>query len=349
MKINFELLSAICETPGAPGYEQRIRKQVIEEVTPLVDSVEVDNMGNIYAVKKGTATEQKSVMLAAHIDEIGFIVSHIDDNGFVRFHPLGGFDPKTLTSMRVLVHGKKDLVGIMGVKPIHMMSPEERQKSPKLTDYFIDLGLPKLEVEKFVSVGDTVTRKQDLIELGDCITGKSLDNRISVFILIEVLRNLKKVPYDVHAVFTVQEEVGIRGAQVASHLINPDFGIALDVTIANDTPGASAHEKITEIGKGCAIKIMDSKTICDYRMVDFLKSTADRASIAWQPEILPVGGTDTAQVQRMGKHGSIAGAVSTPVRYIHQTTEMANPDDIHASIELITAALETLDKYNWEH
>ena len=349
MNINFELLKAIVETPGTPGYEQRIRNKVIEEVTPLVDKVETDTLGSVYAIKEGYSEEKKSVLIAAHIDEIGFMVSHIDDNGFLRFRTLGGFDPKTLTSMRVIVHGKKDLMGVMGTKPIHIMSPEERGRAPKIGDYFIDLGLPKSEVEKYISVGNTVTRYQELQPLGDCVTGKSLDNRLSVFILIEALKRMKSCPYDVHAVFTVQEEVGLRGAQVAAHRIDPDFGLALDVTIANDSPGASQHEQITKLGNGAAIKIMDSRTICDYRMVDFLQSTAERAGIKWQAEILPLGGTDTAQLQRMGKHGSIAGALSVPTRYIHQTTETAHTADIEATIELLVAALETLDKYNWAH
>src|SRR5690606_1518214 len=163
MGINTELLKETCEIAGAPGFEKRIRDFVVEQVTPLVDEVGVDNLGNVIAIKKGTDNpERKRVMVAAHMDEIGFIVTHIDDDGFVRFHTLGGFDPKTLTAQRVIVHGSEELVGVMGSKPIHVMSPEERTKMPKTTDYFIDLGRSIEEVEKYIKVGDPITRDREL-------------------------------------------------------------------------------------------------------------------------------------------------------------------------------------------
>lgn len=345
--MNIELLSKICTTPGAPGFEQKVRELVIAEITPLVDEVEIDNMGNVYAIKRGR--ERKSAMIGAHMDEIGFIVTHIDDNGFIRFHTLGGFDPKTLTAQRVIIHGKEDVIGVMASKPIHVMTPEERNKVAKIQDYFIDTGLSKEEVEKVITIGDPITREREFIEMGNCVNSKSLDNRLAVFILIETLKNLKdkEVPYDIYGVFTVQEEVGIRGANVSSLKISPDFGFGLDTTIAFDLPGAAAHEKITELGKGTAIKVMDASTICDYRMVAFMKETANKHKIDWQPEILTAGGTDTAGIQRMAKGGSIAGAVSIPTRHLHQVIEMAHKDDIQGSIDLLTACLEELDTYDW--
>ncbi|EAZ80772.1 M42 family metallopeptidase [Algoriphagus machipongonensis] len=350
MEINVPLLKEICEIAGAPGFEKRVRDLVLDLVTPHVDEVKVDNIGNVIAIKKGKRNpDGKRVMVAAHMDEIGFIVTNIDDNGFLRFHTLGGFDPKTLTAQRVIVHGKKDIVGVMGSKPIHVMSPEERTKLPKTTDFFIDLGMPKSEVEKFITVGDPVTRDRELIEMGDCVNCKSIDNRVAVFILLETLKQLENPAYDVYATFTVQEEVGIRGANVAAHGINPDFGIALDTTIAFDVPGAQAHEKVTELGKGTAIKIMDALTICDYRMVEFMKQTAQKEEISWQPEILTAGGTDTAGVQRMGKQGAIAGAISIPTRHLHQVIEMSHKKDIFDSISLLKACLEQVDSYDWKH
>ncbi|HLU90563.1 MAG TPA: M42 family metallopeptidase [Cyclobacteriaceae bacterium] len=350
MGINTALLAKVCELPGAPGFEKKIRDFIIEEVSPLVDDVVVDNLGNVMAIKRGAKNpENKKVMVAAHMDEIGFIVTHIDDNGFVRFHTLGGFDPKTLTAQRVIVHGSEDLIGVMGSKPIHVMTQDERNKMPKVTDFFIDLGMSKEEVEKVIKVGDPITRERKLIEMGDCVNCKSIDNRVAVFILLEALRSLDNPPYDVYATFTVQEEVGLRGANVAAHLINPDFGIALDTTIAYDLPGAAPHERITELGKGTAIKIMDGSTICDYRMVDFMKVTANKNNIAWQPEILPAGGTDTAGVQRMGKQGAIAGAISIPTRHLHQVIEMAHKNDIDLSIQLLRACLQEMDRYDWGH
>lgn len=344
--IDVKLLAEICEVAGAPGFEQRVREIVLREVTPLVDSVSVDNMGNVIALKKGKDSSKK-VMIGAHMDEIGFIVTHIDDNGFVRFHTLGGFDPKTLTAQRVIIHGKKDLIGVMGSKPIHVMTPEERNKVPKTTDYFIDMGMSKEEVEKYISVGDSITRDRELIEMGDCVNCKSIDNRVSVFILIEMFRQMGDAAYDVYGVFTVQEEVGIRGASVAAQAIQPDFGFGLDTTIAFDVPGAASHEKVTELGKGTAIKIMDSRTICDYRMVNYMKEVADKNKITWQPEILTAGGTDTMAIQQMTAGGSIAGAVSIPTRHIHQVIEMAHKQDIRGSIDLLQHCVEGLDKYDW--
>ena len=350
MAVNIPLLKEICETPGAPGFEQRIREVVIREVTPLVDKLKVDNMGNVYAIKKGKSKGAKKIMAASHMDEIGFIVTHIDDRGFVRFHTLGGFDPKTLTAQRVIIHGKKDVIGVMSSKPIHVMTPEERTKMPKSTDYFIDLGLSKEEVEELIEIGNPITRERGLIEMGECVNCKSLDNRLAVYILIEALRNLKdqEIDFDFYGVFTVQEEVGIRGASVAALKVQPDFGIGIDTTIAFDLPGAQEHEYVTELGKGTAIKIMDSATICDYRMVAFMKETAAKNDIRYQTEILTAGGTDTAGLQRMSAGGSIAGAVSIPTRHLHQVIEMAHKNDIVGSIDLLTAMVKEIPAYDWK-
>lgn len=346
MAINVALLKEICEAPGIPGFEQKVRDIVIREIKDLVDEYSVDNLGNVIAIKKGKG--DKKVMIGAHMDEIGFMVKHIDDNGFLRFTTLGGFDPKTLTAQRVVVHGKEDIIGVMGSKPIHIMQPEERNKPPKINDFYIDLGMKKEEVDKIISVGDPVTRQRELIEMGDCVNCKSLDNRVSVFVLIEALRALKEPAYDVYGVFTVQEEIGIRGAAVAAHTINPDFGFGLDTTIAFDTPEAKPEEVVTSLGKGVAIKIMDSSIVCDPRMVQYMKDTANKHKITWQTEILTAGGTDTAMIQRMGKNGSIAGAISIPTRHIHQVIEMSNRQDIDFSIQLLTKCLEDLDQHKWE-
>lgn len=350
MSLDIALLEKVCQTPGAPGYEQKIRSLILSEIEGLVDHVEVDNMGNIYAMKKGKS--DKKIMIGAHMDEIGFIVTHIDENGFIRFHTLGGFDPKTLTAQRVIIHGEhEDVIGVMAAKPIHVMTQEERNKNPKITDYFIDTGRPKKEVEALIKVGDSITRERSFIEMGDCVNSKSLDNRLAVYILIETLRALKnkEVPYDTYGVFTVQEEVGIRGANVSALKIKPDFGFGLDTTIAYDLPGAAAHEKITSLGAGTAIKIMDASTICDYRMVNFMKETADKNSIKWQPEILTAGGTDTAGIQRMTEGGSIAGAISIPTRHLHQVIEMAHKEDIKRSTDLLIACVETVDTFDWSY
>ena len=346
-EINVPLLKTICEIPGAPGFEQRIRSYILEQLIGLVDEVSTDALGNITAIRKGN--NDKKVMIAAHMDEISFIVTHIDDKGFIKFHTLGGFDGKTLTSQRVIIHGREDIIGVLGTKPIHALTPEEKSKAPKTTDFFIDTGLPAEEVKKLVRIGDPITRERELIEMGDCVNSKSIDNRVSVFILLETFRKIKgkQLPYDVYGVFTVQEEVGLRGAITAASGIDPDFGIALDVTMAYDLPGAAAHEMVTQLGKGTAIKVMDGSTICDYRMVAFMKQIAEKHEIMHQMEVLPAGGTDTAGIQRFSKGGAIAGAISIPTRYLHQVIEMAHKNDIDLTIDLLSACLLEIDQYDW--
>lgn len=346
--LNLSLLKAICEAPGVSGFERRIRELVLREVKPLADEVKVDNMGNVIAIMKGKAS--KRVMVAAHMDEIGFIVNHIDEKGFLRFLPLGGFDPKTLTAQRVIVHGRKDLIGVLGCKPIHIMKPEERKNVIPVSEYFVDTGMSKEDVEKWIRIGDPISRERELIEIGDCVTSKSLDNRVSVFILIEAMRQLKDqaIPYDLYATFTVQEEVGLRGAIGSVGHIDPDFGFGLDVTIAYDVPGSSAHESVTCLGDGAAIKILDGSVISDYRMVNYLKEVARAQSIKTQMELLPAGGTDTAAIQRYGNKGAIAGAISIPLRNMHQSIEMAHQEDIEQTINLLAAGISGLDQYDWD-
>ena len=351
MPIDVSLLARICEAPGAPGFEKQIRQLVLTELKGLADEIRTDNMGNVIALKKGRSSKKKT-MAAAHMDEIGFIVTHIDDKGFLRFNPIGGFDPKTLTAQRVWVHGKKDVLGVMGSKPVHIMAPEERGKNVAIKDYFIDTGMAKKDVDKLISVGDSVTRYSDLKEMGTCVNAKSLDNRVSVFVLLETLRALKKSrkkpAFDFYAAFTVQEEVGLRGAHVAAHEVEPDFAFGLDTTIAYDVPGSQPQERCTSLGEGAAIKLMDSSVICDYRMIAYMKEVAKRNKIKWQPEILTGGATDTVGIQRSGKHGAIAGAISIPTRHIHSAIEMAHKEDIRNCIDLLKVSLENMDAYDWD-
>lgn len=345
--LNLGLLETCCQIPGAPGFEQRIRSFITKELKGCVDEIETDAMGNLIAIKRGKS--RKKTMIAAHMDEISFIVTHIDDEGFIKFHTLGGFDPKTLTAQRVIIHGEKDIIGVMGTKPIHVMLPEERSKAPKIVDFFIDTGLPAAQVKKLISVGDPITRERSFIEMGDTVNSKSIDNRVSVFILIEALKKLKKkkLAYDLYGVFTVQEEIGIRGAIAASSGINPDYSINLDVTLAYDLPGSAPHEKCTSLGAGTAIKVLDGMTVCDYRMVRMMKEVAKKKKVKHQLEVLTAGGTDTAAMQRHSNGGSIAGGISIPCRYLHQVIEMAHKEDIQGSIDLLCHCIEAIPKYDW--
>ncbi len=347
MSLNIELLKRSCEVAGVPGYEQRIRALIIETLQGHVDDLYTDAMGNVISLIKGK--KPKKMMLAAHMDEIGFMVKHIDEHGFLFFQTLGGFDPKTLTAQRVIVHGKKDLIGVMGSKPIHLMNAEERKKLPEISDYFIDMGMDRKSVRQYINIGDPISRERNLIEMGDMVNCKSIDNRVSVYMLMEAMMKLKDPPYDTYGVFTVQEELGIRGALVAAHSINPDFGLALDTTIAYDVPNAKPEEMITLLGDGPAIKIMDSSAISDYRMVKYLKNTADKHNIKWQPEVLPAGGTDTAAMQRMSRTACITGAISIPTRHLHQVIETASKQDIVLAIDLILHSIQEIDTFDWLH
>lgn len=345
--VNIELLKKICLTPGAPGFEQPIRSLLMNELKACVDDIQIDAMGNLIAFKKGAHSDK--LMLTAHMDEISFIVQHIDDDGFIRFLPLGGFDAKTLTAQRVIIHGKQEITGVMGSKPIHLMNPDERNKAPQIKDYFIDTGMSKVELDNLISIGNPITRERELIRMGKCINSKSLDNRISVYVLLEVLKSFKEsIPeLDIYAVFTVQEEIGLRGARSAANRIAPDFAINIDTTIAYDVPGAQAHEMITRLGHGVAIKLYDSSVIPDSRMIALLKECAEKENISWQPELLAGGGTDTAAVQMSG-NGVITGAISIPTRHIHQVIEMVHEDDVLAAIKLLHTSIKQITKFNFE-
>ncbi len=343
-ELDLDLLRELSETPGAPGREEKIRAIVVRELEPICDSVEIDAFGNVIAVRKGS--EGGRLAASGHMDEIAFMVSAIHEQGFLHFVPLGGFDPKTLTAQRVIVHGRKDLVGVMGSKPIHVMTAEERGKAPKLEHFTIDLGLPADEVRELVRVGDVVTRERRLERVGRLLNGKSFDDRIGVFVLIEAMRRARSNRMDLYAIASAQEEIGVRGALVAAQNVRPDVGIALDVTLANDVPFIQPHDRITELGKGTAIKAYDSSAVPNWKLVDHMRELCEARGIPHQMEVLPRGGTDTGALQR-GGGGAAAGCISVPTRYVHSVIEMVHPDDVLASIRLLAALFEeaTADRY----
>jgi endoglucanase len=335
------LLKKLTETPGVPGYEDRIREVVLEELKPLVDETWVDRLGNIIGHRKG---EGPRVMVAAHMDEIGFIVSHIDEKGFLRFALMGGFDPRVLIAQRVIIHGREDVRGVIGTKPIHILDEEERKKALQVKDLHIDTALPREEVIKRVSVGDTVTLEGEFTELNEkAYCAKAFDDRIGIYIIIEALKRLKKHKADIYVVATTQEEVGLRGAIASSYAVEPDIGIAVDITIAADVPGSKDHESVTRLGEGAAIKIMDTISISDKRIVNFLKGIAEERKIKYQMEILPRGGTDAGAMQR-SRGGVHVATISIPTRYAHSVVEVISRDDIENSIRLLCAFLEEAHK-----
>ena len=340
--MTMELLKELCETPGIPGREERLRALVRRELAGLVDEMRVDALGNLIAVKRNPGAPK--LMVAAHIDEIGFVVSHIDkDKGWLRLTPLGGHDPRNMIAQRVLVcTDQGDLPGILfpGIKPPHIASDEDRKRQPQVGDFFVDLGLPGAVVREKVAIGNPVTLRRGFTQIGDCYSSKALDDRLSVYIMIEALRralqNSAGMGFEIYAVATVQEEIGLRGALVSAYGIHPDVGIALDVTLAVDIPGVSEHEQVTKLGAGTAIKILDSSAIAHPKLTAYLRNLADRHSIPWQHEILPRGGTDAGAMQRV--HAGVAvGTISTPTRYIHSSVEMVHQADVEAGIALLSA------------
>ncbi len=335
-----DLLRKLVETSGVSGREDRIRQIVINELKPLVDEVRTDPIGNVIGFKKGVGRApkdgRKKLMLAGHMDEIGFVVSYIDDKGFIRFQPLGGFDARTLMAQRVTILGKKDLPGIIGSKPVHILSEEEKKKTLEIKDYFIDLGLPKDKVTELVSIGDPITLHRQMATLGDCYTCKSFDDRIGVYCMIEAIRKAKKSPMDVYVVATTQEEVGLRGAIAAASGIVPDVGIALDVTLANDVPGASGQDEISHLGNGTSICILNGSHITNPKLLARFVELAEKHKIKYQRDVLPRGGTDAAGIQR-AQGGPAVITLSVPCRYVHTTVEMVHKDDIQATIDLLAA------------
>ena len=340
-----DLLKRLCETPGISGYEERVQEVIREELTKVADEVKIDKLGNVIGIKKAkkipaNLSIPKKVMLAAHMDEIGFMVSSVDKDGFLHFAPVGGFDPKTLIAQRVVVHGREDIGGVIGSKPIHILEEEERKKVPQLRDLFIDVGLKKEEVLKMVKPGDFVTLDRNFKELNNkIITAKALDDRVGVYVMIETLKQLKEYAVDIYAVATVQEEVGLRGATVSSFSIEPNVGIALDVTIASDIPGTKEEEVVTTLGGGTAISLMDSHTISNRKVVDFLRNIAEEYKIKYQTDVLLGGGTDAGAIQR-SKSGVPVCTVSVPTRYVHSVVEMCHKEDVENSIALMTKFLE---------
>ncbi|HHR85765.1 M42 family metallopeptidase [Candidatus Bipolaricaulota bacterium] len=334
-----ELLKHLSEAAGVPGHEGEIRGIISEALKDRVEKVEIDSLGNLIAHIPG---DGPVVMIAAHMDEIGFIVSYIEkDTGFLRIHPLGGFDVKTLISQRVVVHTESgDLVGCIGAKPIHIMTAEERKKLPEMKDLFVDLGLKEDRVRELVGVGDMVTMRQDFVVGEEIVSGKALDDRAGLYIGIEAIKRAKKLDCDLYFVGTTQEEVGLRGAQVAGFAVHPDIAVALDTTLAVDMPGVPGAQQVTKLGGGVAIKIADSSSISHVGLVKVMKGLAMERKISYQMEILPRGGTDAGAMQR-ARSGSAAITLSLPSRYVHSVVEMAHQDDIEAAISLLAAFLET--------
>lgn len=340
--MNLSLLKSLSEAPGVSGREERVRDILRKQFDSLFDEVTVDTLGSLIG-RKRAATGSKRVLLACHMDEIGFYVRHVDDKGFVRIHNAGGFDTRNLLARRVRIQAKDgDLFGVMNPcgRPTHIAKDEERKKVPDINDFFIDLFLPPDEVKAKVRIGDPVTLVQEFSEIGQCVTGKCMDNRVAAFVAIEALRLVKNLKYELVVAATVQEEVGLRGAGPAAYAVEPDIAIAIDTTLAVDTPGVPEDERISKQHDGVALTIMDSSIIADRSLIDEFEAVAITHNIPYQLSILVRGGTDSAVMQRT-RAGYRAMTYSVPTRYIHTVTEAVSKKDLQASIDLLAAWLQT--------
>ena len=338
-EINFDLLKRLCEAPGVASREDQVRAVTVDALRPLVDDLRVDALGNVMGIRKG---DGPTVMIAGHMDEIGFLVSHIDDRGFLRIQPVGGFDARTLVAQRVQVHaqGGTAYPGVIqpAAKPIHILDKSEI-KPAKLEELFVDTGMAAERVRDVIDIGDMVTVDRTLIEAGDCVMGKALDDRVGVFVMIEALRAAGTSTANIVAVATTQEEVGLRGAETSAYAVQPDIAIALDVTLALDIPGMSPELAVSRIGAGVAIKVMDSSHLAHPALLRHFRDLARQHDIPHQLEILPRGGTDAAEMQR-ARGGAPAITLSIPTLYVHTANETASKADIAATIDLLARFIE---------
>ena len=322
------LIQKIVETSGPSGYESNIRQVVRAEVEPLADEVTVDALGNLI-VRKGTASpDGLKIMVAAHMDEIGLIATHIDENGFVRFTTIGGVRAYNCPGGRVrFLNGTSGVIGIE--------NSADLSNSPSFEQMFIDVGVSSRK-DCPVRVGDVAVFERPFLDLGKRLVAKSMDDRIGVAVLIESLRQMSNSPHEVYFVFSVQEEVGVRGATTAAYGIDPQLGLAVDVTGTGDTPKGIKME--VGLGKGPAVKVRDAGMLADPRVVDWMVRTAEASKIPYQMEILERGGTDARAIQ-LTRMGVPAGCLSIPCRYIHSPSEMVDFDDVENAVRLLVGLL----------
>ena len=342
MPLDLDLLKRLCETPGIPGQESRVRDLIRAEVEPLCDEVVTDAMGSLLCRKAGKGDAPTKIMLLCHMDEIGFLVSHVTEEGFLNVLPAGGFDPRTLFGRRVLVvTDKGQFPGVMNPagKGLHISSPEDRKKIPEVHEFVVDIGMGKA-AKDVVQMGDMVVMDGPFVEMGTKVVSKALDNRIACYLGIEALRSLKGVETaaEIHVAFTCQEEVGLRGGRTAAHAVAPDIGIGVDTTLACDTPGVSEADRVTTQGKGFGLHLRDGSFIADRGLAQAFAALAEETGIPYQRTMLLAGGQDGAAAQQAAT-GSRAIGIVVGTRYIHTVCEMIDKTDLEAAKDILAAYL----------
>lgn len=323
-------LKELTELSGVSGYEHEVRNYIKNKLNEIGCEYYVDKLGNVIVHNKGI--KKKTIMVAAHMDEVGLIVSHIDKDGFIKFQAVGGIDQRVLNSKVVLV-GENKILGVIGSKAVHLMSKEERGKSVPIDKLYVDIGTySKSETEKLVQIGDYITFKSDYVEFGEgLIKAKALDDRAGCSALLELLS--MKLDADFYGVFTVMEEVGCRGAQTAAYSLEPDYAIVLEGTVCADMPEVKDYSKATLIGKGAALSLMDNSTLYDIEEVRKVENIAKKNNISYQFRTSSAGGNDAGPIHKT-KEGAKAVAISIPCRYIHSPINVANKSDYNSVVGL---------------
>lgn len=340
--MNLDLLKRLCETPGIAGREHRVRDLIAAEAKSLFDRIEIDAMGSLVCTRNGKGKKPEKIMLACHMDEIGFIVSHVSDKGFLNVQPLGGFDPRNLFSRRVLVcTDAGDFKGVMNAegKPIHIQAAEERKKVPEPGDFVIDTGHGPAAKDLF-KVGDYVVMDEPFAEMGGRIVSKALDNRVACWLGLEAVRRLvskgRSHDCELTVAFTVQEEVGLRGARTVAFAVRPDIGIGVDTTLACDTPGVPEKDRTTVLGAGFGLHLKDGSFLSDPALVSEFEALAKAKDIPCQRTVLAAGGQDGAALQQAAS-GARAIGIVVGTRYIHTVTEMVDKVDLKAARDILAA------------
>lgn len=338
------LLKELSEAFGVSGHEDAVRQLILDTIKDLVDEYRVDALGNLIASKKGRGRARRKVMVAAHMDEVGLMIMHVEKEGSLRFRPVGGIDPRVLLAKKVLV-GDDKVPGVVGVKPIHLLEPKGREQVVQVKDMSIDIGASsKEEAEKLVKIGDYAAFDVSFSELGGelrTVKGKAFDDRAGCAVLIGLLRESYR--FDFYAVFTVQEEVGLRGARVAAHAIAPDIAFALEGTICDDMPKKRDISPTTTLGAGPAITIMDRSVIADRRLVGLLVNTAEKKGIPYQFKQPGLGGTDAGAIH-LSREGVPATVVSVPSRNIHSPVCLLSLNDLDSTLHLMRETLARVHK-----
>ena len=335
-------LKTLTEAFGVSGQEREVANIIREHISPYCDVVETDALGNVIAIKNGNEDLPK-VMLCAHMDEVGLMVMFIEQSGVLRFKSIGGIDPRVLVSKSVYV-GKNRVPGVIGAKPIHLQKREEANKPFDIDELFIDIGAKdKSEAEKVVNLGDGVIFTTQYEDIGtNRAKGKAFDDRVGCAILADLLMT-KKWDFTIQAVFSAQEEVGARGAQVSSYRLEPDIAIAFEGTTASDVPGSKEHLYSTSLGKGAAITHADASFIADRKIVARFIEVANEKDIPYQMRELTAGGTDAGRIHLV-REGIPAGVISVPTRYIHSPVSIIDKNDFENTIKLMKAFLDSIEE-----